>query len=1130
MAEKKIQGSITLVTVEDGAPGSPGAPGTSTYTYVRYAEDINGTNMSVTPTDKTKYIGIITTTSSTAPNTGYTWSKYVGDDGQDGQNGKDGENGANGKSAYQLWLEAGNIGTEADYLESLKGKDGADGADGKSAYQLWLDAGNSGTEEDYLNSLKGADGKDGKDGIAEKYRIETNVEDVNKFLDSGSNDAIFSPEELQFTVLKDNEVIEPKTDYFYSLSLITNNNIVVNDTIRKFIDKIYTSQGGNSEDESEQKETFIKEQVEIALENFKDLYEFFYNIDNSEWKIPIEDKETEEYIYLLDKILKEYNNRINFNLAELIKLTLSDEINNPYYLSFELLKQIIKQEISVFYFKVYSDANLNDFLVYKTINCEFGLPEELAKFNQTASFIQMAVDDSKMTFSADGLTITDGNFKIEKIIKDSANSENDKVEEVLYFSPDTGELYITGNGSFTGKIKGQSGEIGGFIITNSRLYSPSGTQINEVDKFNFEEGTEYYELIDDNYVLTSDEYLFVNKTYYLKDDEIYTEVTEGFFISDYVYYLQDEQENYIDVTEQQADLTKKYYYAQPSLMLFGKEGKIIVNDIELGSGAKIKDFIDLGNGKAYIYNPDLHNGLFLQAGNNITLDATNEIFKIGNLTFSGKSSQISGSSFSIQPDYSYFNNITVSGEIATAIFTKSSTQAVGGAMLFKVAYKIESQSFNNISTFSDTPMDKKILTVVLEPEAINSFSFEQEDTIYYVVLIDKTGKQSESLVITKDQVNIDNDEYVNINFEVDDVKEYNSLVILGQAEDIIIGVNSDKTESKWLYPEGLTISKLNLEEENENPELKVFLGNLNGIKDIISDNINDTTDYGYGLYSNNVFLKGSLTTQTGDNSYAGVNTLNGAAATIFGTGANDDQSKIVFWAGAESNSNDAIQNANFQVTEAGSIYAARGFFEDSVIARSIISGADIYAARLHGVALDGEGNPIGEVGALTIYDTNAGIVFKTGFNTEEEKETFSIGVDGLKVNENYFIRVNEVNEVKEISFNGYSGNFNVLDTKDLTLNIVEDNQVCINNEIGFNVENRKINDGTFTTINYLRLTSDSFKIVFGNEEKLKLNTSSLDVNVTNANFSQNMRLGNDNLNIEYRQTTDGYDVYVYKQS
>jgi hypothetical protein len=35
------------------------------------------------------------------------------------------------------------------------------GKDGASAYQIWLDAGNTGTQQDFLNSLKGDKGEDG---------------------------------------------------------------------------------------------------------------------------------------------------------------------------------------------------------------------------------------------------------------------------------------------------------------------------------------------------------------------------------------------------------------------------------------------------------------------------------------------------------------------------------------------------------------------------------------------------------------------------------------------------------------------------------------------------------------------------------------------------------------------------------------------------------------------------------------------------------------------------------------------------------------------------------------------------------------------------------------------------------
>lgn len=62
--------------------------------------------------------------------------------GETGASGKDGTNGIDGKD----------------------GSPGKDGTDGKSAYQIWLDAGNTGTEEDYLASLKGADGAKGEKG------------------------------------------------------------------------------------------------------------------------------------------------------------------------------------------------------------------------------------------------------------------------------------------------------------------------------------------------------------------------------------------------------------------------------------------------------------------------------------------------------------------------------------------------------------------------------------------------------------------------------------------------------------------------------------------------------------------------------------------------------------------------------------------------------------------------------------------------------------------------------------------------------------------------------------------------------------------------------------------------------
>ena len=54
----------------------------------------------------------------------------AGSDGEDGANGTNGTNGGDGSSAYQIWINAGNTGTESEFLSSLLGADGEDGAQG----------------------------------------------------------------------------------------------------------------------------------------------------------------------------------------------------------------------------------------------------------------------------------------------------------------------------------------------------------------------------------------------------------------------------------------------------------------------------------------------------------------------------------------------------------------------------------------------------------------------------------------------------------------------------------------------------------------------------------------------------------------------------------------------------------------------------------------------------------------------------------------------------------------------------------------------------------------------------------------------------------------------------------------
>ena len=83
-----------------------------------------------------------------------------GIDGKDGINGNDGENGL---SAYEIWLNQGNTGTETDFLNSLKGDKGEQGERGLQGEQgIQGIQGEKGDTGD--TGERGTDGKDGTNG------------------------------------------------------------------------------------------------------------------------------------------------------------------------------------------------------------------------------------------------------------------------------------------------------------------------------------------------------------------------------------------------------------------------------------------------------------------------------------------------------------------------------------------------------------------------------------------------------------------------------------------------------------------------------------------------------------------------------------------------------------------------------------------------------------------------------------------------------------------------------------------------------------------------------------------------------------------------------------------------------
>ena len=126
------------------------------------------------------------------------------------------EKGKDGKSAFEIAIEHGFVGTEVEWLESLKGvdgkdgvngkdgcdgrngvdglpgkdgkdsadglpgRDGIDGTDGKSAYIIAVEHGFTGTENEWLQSLKGADGKDGITPDMSEYATKADIADLQE--------------------------------------------------------------------------------------------------------------------------------------------------------------------------------------------------------------------------------------------------------------------------------------------------------------------------------------------------------------------------------------------------------------------------------------------------------------------------------------------------------------------------------------------------------------------------------------------------------------------------------------------------------------------------------------------------------------------------------------------------------------------------------------------------------------------------------------------------------------------------------------------------------------------------------------------------------------------------------------
>lgn len=460
--------------------------------------------------------------------------------------------------------------------------------------------------------------------------------------------------------------------------------------------------------------------------------------------------------------------------------------------------------------------------------------------------------------------------------------------------------------------------------------------------------------------------------------------------------------------------------ANESVILDGTNGKITAENIELGDGAEVRNRIsftgkvkiktidtvpitgktyykkaengtfsiisnpnvdniidayeDGKEGTAYLENPANYGGTVLEAGE-LKLKTTG-LLEFGDIKISGDQANptIKSSLWTIDKDKAVFNNVIAQGgTIENVVFKNSTVQGAGGIMFFKPSYSGTSVSSTNTETI---------------------FTVEETGlTIGDHVIVN--GQEGDVTTVEQTKVTISGVKFGE-NKTVTIIKLYNNKLVDGAinlTDNLLIGVNSLRAEQSQnettgknqdchLFRGGLTVTLPTVVTKTTGTgETQTIIEYPNKPNLFIGDLHPITGKPGYGLYGDNVYLNGTLTTKVKSDkspTYAGVNTIDGYDVDENLFKDKDASQKIVFWAGSIGEDKSSVQQAPFQVTDKGNLYAKAGTFTDSVFSNSKIEGskiygADIYTASIHGWTGTSEN---GDSSALNIYNTSKGIVFK----------------------------------------------------------------------------------------------------------------------------------------------------------
>lgn len=573
---------------------------------------------------------------------------------------------------------------------------------------------------------------------------------------------------------------------------------------------------------------------------------------------------------------------------------------------------------------------------------------------------------------------------------------------------------------------------------------------------------------------------------------------------------------------------------EPVIQLIGGDidnnivGKIIANDIEIGRGAIIKDYINLGNTSRLFGNSDDQRLLIAGAdeppigqeptySNPRIIINKNGTMGLGSIFLDGINSRISGgltgADWFVSPTVASFANIVASGKIISSIFEYNKLQIVGGQMAFRPVFEISDfEIFNDEDRFihlilnTDTELEINDVLYFYPTDA----SFTPDDGLGARITEydtdEETGIRTYTVhygETTTEQL----DKIYKYAIHFGAVKNPGTTTVTAD-NALLLGINSTSQEG-ILLPKGLTLKEpigynTTTETFTYGSLPRAYLGDLSQLEGIILSNNN----FKYGLYADNVILNGSLTTrQVGnvvdDEHYAGINTNGPVDSKKIVDVPNN---RVVIWAGANGVTNDDIADAPFQVTQDGSIYANKGIFEGSIITKSTIQASALYTTKIYG------GTETTEA-PLSIYSTHQGINFYNSNNTSEisdDKLTLTIKQDRLtayntdsqQIAKDFII----IDSTGEASYYG----------KVFATSIELGNFTVTGNEI------RNKNGGRLIISN-TELTYDLYP---GNTIMFTIKNGETNLKTDTVNVQKDITFGSETDKLTYKQVTGGYDLFI----